>query len=125
MEKVGIIAFLLLCSCSPKYIERTRTVSFRDTVLVTKERRVIDTLSRDIFVRDTVTLENTKVVIRLVPTPSGAAVTATCKPDTIRVPLPTYHEREKIVEKESTLWQWIAFGLLVVLLVVLPKALAR
>jgi hypothetical protein len=61
---------------------RAQPVRF-DTIVVTKERKITDTIvMRD---RDTITIENDRVRVRLVRSYDTLMVEGTCLPDTIRI----------------------------------------
>jgi hypothetical protein len=75
---------------------RAQPVRF-DTIVVTKERKITDTIvMRD---RDTITIENDRVRVRLVRSYDTLMVEGTCLPDTIRIDV--VREIPQVVQRRS------------------------
>jgi hypothetical protein len=75
---------------------RAQPVRF-DTIVVTKERKITDTIvMRD---RDTITIENDRVRVRLVRSYDTLMVEGTCLPDTIRIDV--IREIPQVVQRRS------------------------
>ena len=94
---------------------RAQPVRF-DTIVVTKERKITDTIvMRD---RDTITIENDRVRVRLVRSYDTLMVEGTCLPDTIRIDV--IREIPQVVQRRSFFGRgldrvaaWVSFVALV------------
>lgn len=102
-----IPAAMLVASCGAEWhlkraiakdptLVRAQPVRF-DTIVVTKERKITDTIVMNDV--DTITIENDRVRVRLVRSYDTLMVEGTCLPDTIRIDV--IREIPQVVQKRS------------------------
>ena len=121
-----IPALALMASCTASYhlkraiakdpsILKTAAVRF-DTIVVTKERKLTDTIVMN--ERDTITIERDRVRVRLVRSYDTLMVEGTCLPDTIKIDVirevPQLVQRRSFFTKGDRVFGWLLFVALVV-----------
>jgi len=121
-----IPAVALMASCTASWhlnraiakdpsILKTAAVRF-DTIVVTKERKLTDTIVMN--QRDTITIERDRVRVRLVRSYDTLMVEGTCLPDTIRIDVirevPQLVQRRSLFTKGDRVFGWLLFVALVV-----------
>ena len=98
----------------PTILEAT-AVRF-DTIVVTKERKLTDTIVMN--QRDTITIERDRVRVRLVRSNDTLMVEGTCLPDTIRIDvireIPQLVQRRSFFTKGDRVFGWLLFVALIV-----------
>jgi hypothetical protein len=116
-----IPAVALMASCSASYhlkraiakvpsILKSTAVRFY-TIVVTKERKLTDTIVMN--KRDTITIERDRVRVRLVRSYDTLMVEGTCLPDTIKIDVirevPQLVQRRSFVTKGDRVFGWLLF----------------
>ena len=96
-------------------ILKTAAIRF-DTIVVTKERKLTDTIVMN--QRDTITIERDRVRVRLVRSYDTLMVEGTCLPDTIKIDVirevPQLVQRRSFFTKGDRVFGWLLFVALVV-----------
>ena len=121
-----IPAVAVMASCSANWhlnraiakdpsIVKPTAVRF-DTIVVTKERKLTDTIVMN--QRDTITIERDRVRVRLVRSYDTLMVEGTCVSDTIRIDvireIPQLVQRRSFFTKGDRVFGWLLFVALVV-----------
>ena len=116
-----IPALALMASCTASFhlkraiakdpsILKTAAVRF-DTIVVTKERKLTDTIVMN--QRDTITIERDRVRVRLVRSYDTLMVEGTCVSDTIRIDvireIPQLVQRRSFFTKGDRVFGWLLF----------------
>ncbi len=123
LNPITIVAIeaLLFTSCGAEYhlrraiaidptIVKPTAVRF-DTIVVTKERKLTDTIVMNDV--DTITIQNDRVRVRLVRSYDTLRVEGTCLPDTIRInvirQIPQVVQKRSVFSGRGAVLGWLGF----------------